>query len=119
MAPLQLRGEALTVGRYPEADGRFHSDFCRRGEVEGAFRAVAEGARALGANLLVSYSEENGLLLRGWRDAGERDPVARFRALFRDYYRRVEVRDTFLMHSGQGDSNPEVRELLVLCRGAK
>ena len=71
-------------------------------------------SHALGAHLIVSYSAR-GLLLDRWEKAGETNPVARFRALFRDYYDTVEIRDKVILHSGQGDSNRQVRELLVLC----
>ena len=81
------------------------------------YDAVVESVRALGAHLLVSYSDENGLLLRRWRACGEVDPRKRFRDLFRDYYPRVEIRERQLLHSGQGDSNRNVVELLVLCEG--
>ena len=43
----------------------------------------------------------------------------RFLSLFRDRYRRVSLRKRALMHSGQGDSNRQVIELLVLCRAPR
>lgn len=112
--PLEQRSGSVTRGRYPVRERRFQSDFCRPQMVEAAFRTVAERCRALDASLLVSYSD-TGLLLRLWQEAGEENPVARFRRLFCDTFDHVEVRDQDLMHSGQGDSNLKVRELLVLC----
>jgi len=37
--------------------------------------------------------------------------------MMRQYYPQVEFREKNLMHSGQGDSNRSVRELLILCEG--
>ena len=71
------------------------------------------------ARMLVSYSLQSGLLLKRWRKSGDADPRRRFHQLFRDYYESVEIREMSLMHSGQGDSNLNVQELLVLCETAK
>lgn len=112
---LERRAGELTRGRYPVRDRRFQSDFCRVDAVESAFRGVISSCHRLGAKLLVSYSPEGGLLLKMWRAQGEKQPLQRFLAMFRDYYSGVEIRQRDLMHSGQGDSNKQVRELLVLC----
>lgn len=112
---LERRRGQVTVGRYPALARRFQSRFSSPQGVDGAFRAVIARARSLGANLLVSYSPDNGLLLRRWSAAGERNAVARFRALFLEHYGQVEIRERSLLHSGQGDRNRDVRELLVLC----
>ncbi|MFQ5655243.1 MAG: DNA adenine methylase, partial [Planctomycetota bacterium] len=112
---LERRCGRVTRGRYPVRARRYSSDFCKPDRVEEAFRRVIEGTRALGARLLVSYGLGPGLLLKCWAAEGSRDPLARFRALFREQYPRVEIRQRALMHSGQGDSNRKVRELLVLC----
>lgn len=112
---LAMRSGALTRGRYPVATQRFRSDFCSRETVEDAFRAVIEGAHRLGANLLISYAADQGLLMRVYADRGEENPVAKFRDLCLETYPHVEVRERTLMHSGQGDSNRAARELLVLC----
>ncbi len=113
---LQRRGGKITVGRYPLCQNRYQSEFCKKERVEGAFRRVIEGARRHSARLLVSYSADSGLLLKCWAAEGSKDPVARFRALFREFFPRVEIRERALMHSGQGDSNRSARELLVLCK---
>lgn len=112
---LERRSGALTRGRYPVREKRFQSDFCRLDSVEDAFRSVIASCHRLGTKLLVSYSPEGGLLLKMWRAQGELQPLQRFLALFRDYYSGVEIRQREIMHSGQGDSNRQVRELLVLC----
>jgi len=112
---LALRGGALTRGRYPVAERRYQSSFSSAESVERAFREVIERSHALGANLLISYAADQGLLMRRWRAEGIEDPVARFHALCRETYPSVEVRERELMHSGQGDSNRAARELLVLC----
>ncbi len=115
---LEMRGGHLTKGRYPAREHRFQSDFCKSERVEGAFREVVEASANLGAKLLVSYSPDSGLLLKSWRTHakdGDLPPESRFMELFRDYYPAVEVRQRELMHSGQGDSNRSVREVLVLC----
>lgn len=116
---LEHRAGRPTRGIYPALDRRYQSRFCRADGVEAAFREVAQRAAARGAALLVSYSEETGLLLKSWRRKGETNPLGRFGRLFRDSFDRVEIRDRELMHSGQGDSNLKIRELLVLCESPK
>ncbi len=113
--PLAMRGGKLTQGRYPAVERRYQSAFSSRDGVEGAFRSIIEQTHALGANLLISYAADQGLLMRRWREQGVDDPVAHFHALCRETYPRVEVRERELLHSGQGDSNRAARELLVLC----
>ncbi len=112
------RGE-VTRGLYPLIEHRFQSDFCKRQRVEDSFRDIAKKAAQLGSRLLVSYSEDSGLLLKYWAEQGETEPLKRFHLLFRDYFEKVEIRDRFLMHSGQGDSNIKIREILVLCEQPK
>ncbi|MEM7262093.1 MAG: DNA adenine methylase [Planctomycetota bacterium] len=115
---LERRGGNITKGRYPSREHRHQSAFCRREKVESAFRGVVEACARLKAKLLVSYSADSGLLFRHWRDRSEEEalaPESRFLELFRDTYADVELRQRDLMHSGQGDSNRSVRELLVLC----
>ena len=115
---LELRGGSLTKGRYPAREHRFQSNFCKSEHVESAFREVVEACANLGAKLLVSYSPDSGLLFKHWRtheSDGDLSPESRFLELFRDYYPEVELRQRELMHSGQGDSNRSVREVLVLC----
>ncbi|MFN0058517.1 MAG: DNA adenine methylase [Planctomycetota bacterium] len=115
---IERRGAALTRARYPRVAARHQSEFCQPANVEAAFRKTAQQCRQLGARLLVSYSLQSGLLLKRWRKAGDADPRRRFHQLFRDYYESVEIREMSLMHSGQGDSNLNVQELLVLCEEA-
>ncbi|MDG2083883.1 MAG: DNA adenine methylase [Planctomycetota bacterium] len=112
---LQLRGEELTKGRYPVREMRFTSEFCSGPHVEDAFRKVAEGCKKKGAKLLISYSGDTGLLTKRWLEQGHPNPAARLRELLLEYFATVEIREQKLMHSGQGDSNRPVQELLLLC----
>lgn len=112
---LQFRGAALTKGRYPLRENRFTSEFCSGSQVEEAFRKVAEGCVRRGANLLISYSGDTGLLTKKWTREGHDQPVAHMRDLLLEYFSNVEVREQKLMHSGQGDTNKAVQELLLLC----
>ncbi len=112
---LAMRAGALTRGRYPVSEKRFQSRFCSKDGVEDAFRFVIARSHALGANLLISYAADHGLLMKRMREHGVENPVARFREICREVYPKVEVRERELMHSGQGDSNHAARELLVLC----
>jgi len=109
------RDGAVLRGRYPLRSRRFRSDFCRAAAVEGEFRRVIEGCARIGAKLVISYSYPSGLLLKGYARSGVVDPVARFRALCRERYRCVDVERRTLLHSGQGDSNVEIDELLLVC----
>ncbi len=112
---LATRGGELTRGRYPVSTKRFHSQFCSRDGVESAFRTMIDASYRLGANLLISYAAEQGLLMKCLSDRGIEEPVRRFREICLETYPRVEIRERELMHSGQGDSNRAARELLVLC----
>lgn len=109
------RGQALR-GRYPSIETRHQSSFCSKLSVEEAFRqAILASARA-GAKLIISYSSPTGLLLKEYaKEAGSGDPVERFAALCREGYRSVEVRRLPLLHSGQGDKNRTIDELLLIC----
>jgi adenine-specific DNA-methyltransferase len=112
---LQCRGEELTKGRYPLREERFTSDFCSGSQVENAFRKVAEDCVRRGAHLLISYSGDTGLLTKKWTREGHDQPVAHLRDLLLEYFSSVEVREQKLMHSGQGDTNKAVQEILLLC----
>ncbi|MGE4633293.1 MAG: DNA adenine methylase [Planctomycetota bacterium] len=112
---LQRRGGVLTKGRYPLQENRFRSDFCSASRVEDAFRRVVTACHERGAKLLISYSTDTGLLTRRWHSRGEIQPAACLRDLVLENYNRVEIREQPLMHSGQGDSNRQVSELLLLC----
>ena len=103
-------------GRYPVIDRRFRSGFCRSGRVEDEFRRVIRASAASGAKLVMSYADPTGLLLRKYGgEPGARRPVSRFRVLCRESYRRVRVDRRRMMHSGQGDSNLQIDELLLVC----
>ncbi|MGE4619962.1 MAG: DNA adenine methylase [Planctomycetota bacterium] len=112
---LERRGGELTRGRYPVQANRFRSDFCSGSRVEDAFRRVVTSCHERGAKLLISYSTDTGLLTRRWHDQGEEQPAGKMRQLILETYGNVEIREQKLMHSGQGDSNRPVRELLLLC----
>jgi hypothetical protein len=109
------RGEVLR-GRYPDIARRFQSGFTRRACVEGEFRRVIAAAAGAGARLVISYAAPTGLLLKVHAEAGRGDPEAGLERLCREAYRDVESRKLPLMHSGQGDSNLAIEELLVICR---
>jgi adenine-specific DNA methylase len=112
---LERRGGVLTRGRYPLQENRFRSDFCSGSRVEDAFRRVVTSCHERGAKLLISYSTDTGLLTRRWHGQGEEQPARKMRQLIQETYSNVEIREQKLMHSGQGDSNRPVRELLLLC----
>jgi adenine-specific DNA methylase len=116
--PLE-RGPAggILRGRYPELSERFQSDFCRPARVEGEFRRVIDAAARSGAKLVISYAAPTGLLLKTYLRQGVSEPLRRFRELCRKRYRNVEVLRRPLMHSGQGDSNLSIDELLAVCTG--
>ena len=115
---LELRGGQVTKGRYPRLEQRHRSPFCVRSKVEAELRALIEGVAARGAGLVLSYGEENGLLLRTYRDAGLTPARAlrRFADLARGVFEEVQLEKRQLLHSGQGDSNHEVTELLLIGR---
>ena len=109
------RGEILR-GRYPLLANRFQSDFCRPSQVENEFRRVLDATARSGAKLVISYSSPTGLLLKTWaRKHPDSDPLLRFRHLALEYFGAVEILQRPLMHSGQGDSNIPIDELLVVC----
>ena len=103
-------------GRYPEIRHRFQSGFCRPATVESEFRRVAAASARAGAKLVISYASPSGLLLKHYARQGEADPVARFEAVCRESFRDVRTERRRLMHSGQGDSNKTIDELLLICR---
>lgn len=107
-----------TKGRYPAREGRHRSAFCVRRQVEGEVRALVHAAADRGAALVLSYGEENGLLLRAWRDQGATaaEALDRFVGLAREAYADVVLHRRPILHSGQGDSNHTVTELLLVGR---
>ena len=78
-------------------------------------------AAVASAGLVLSYAQENGLLFKVYRDQGltPRRARERFLDLARAVYRDVRLETQALMHSGQGDSNHEVTELLLIARDPK
>jgi 16S rRNA G966 N2-methylase RsmD len=117
--PLDVRAGKATKGRYPEIERRHQSAFCRRAKVEGELHSLLGACARAGAAAVVSYSRESGLLLRKYREdegLSERASLERFQDLARASYGKVELRERRLAHSGQGDSNRVVTELLLLCR---
>lgn len=111
----------IAKGRYPVRAYRFQSDFCSRLRVEDEFRCLVDACAGVGAKLALSYAAPTGLLFRRIlrEAASERRAERRFLSLFRERYRRVSLRKRALMHSGQGDSNRQVIELLVLCQAPR
>ncbi|MEZ6188803.1 MAG: DNA adenine methylase [Planctomycetota bacterium] len=105
-------------GRYPLLSLRHRSPFCVKRSVEQELRDLVLASAHRGASLVLSYGEENGLALKTWRDQGlsAREARARFVDLARVGYRHVELRTRALMHSGQGDSNHQITELLLIAR---
>jgi 16S rRNA G966 N2-methylase RsmD len=107
-------------GRYPEIARRFRSGFCRPASVEAEFRRVIQASAACGAKLVVSYAWPSGLLLKQYAEHGGRGAVLeRFEALCLEAYREVETLRRPMMHSGQGDSNIAIEELLFVCKEPK
>ncbi len=115
---LQLTGGRLTKGRYPARGTRARSGFCVRRQVERELADLARLTAERGAALVLSYGEENGLALRAWRDAGcsAAEALRRFERLAGAAYADVELTRRPLLHSGQGDSNHTVTELLLVAR---
>ncbi len=109
------KGGELLRGRYPVLSQRFRSDFCSPAKVEDEFRRVLKGASCCGAKLVISYSSPTGLLLKEYSGQGCAEPLKRFGALCGEFYEKVEIRRRPMMHSGQGDSNISIDELLVVC----
>lgn len=108
----------VSKGRYPLRDYRFQSSFCSPRSVEATFRELCSRAAGLGSNLVLSYSVPNGLLYRRMLEqhGTHRRALAGFTGVFRDHFGEVELRRRDHQHSGQGDSNRKVTELLVVCR---
>lgn len=108
----------LTKGRYPALGARHRSGFCVRRQVEAEVTDLVRLTAARGAALVLSYGEENGLLLRAWREAGCSAPEAlrRLERLAAASYGDVSLERRPLLHSGQGDSNHTVTELLLVAR---
>lgn len=117
---LETTARGPTKGRYPVLEARPLSAFCVRRAVEDEMRALADAVAARGAALVLSYGEENGLLLRHWREAGQaassRQAVERLQALLGESFAEVALERRRLLHSGQGDSNHAVTELLLVAR---
>ena len=103
-------------GRYPAIAKRFQSGFTRTGGVEGEFRRVIAASAASGARLVISYASPTGLLLKGYAKRGAADPVRELERLCLERYQEVSTERHRMVHSGQGDSNIPVEELVVLCR---
>jgi adenine-specific DNA-methyltransferase len=112
-----IRGHT-TKGRYPVRARRHQSAFCFKRGVEAEFRDLVTETARRGAALVLSYGEENGLLLKVWRERGDspKRALKRFADLARDAYRDVSLHKHSLLHSGQGDSNRTVTELLLVAR---
>ena len=113
-----LQKAGRTKGRYPELGSRHRSAFCVKRRVEDEFRALARATAERGAALVLSYGEENGLLLKRYREAGDTPAQAlrRFTDLAGEAYADVRLHRQSLMHSGQGDSNHQITELLLVAR---
>lgn len=118
---LEVRRGRTTKGRYPARALRHQSPFCVRRRVEGELRELIAQTAARGAALVLSYGEENGLLFKVWRARGLSAAAARrrFLELARAHYAHAELRKRTLLHSGQGDSNVKVTELLLVARGPR
>ncbi|MBI4603239.1 MAG: DNA adenine methylase, partial [Planctomycetes bacterium] len=110
----------IVRGRYPRLAVRFQSGFTSPSRVEDEFRRVVLASAGSGAKLVVSYSWPTGLLLKEYavRRPGE-DPVRRLEDLCREGYGEVSACRKALLHSGQGDKNRRIEELLVVCRGPR
>ncbi len=107
-------GGRILRGRYPQ--GRFQSGFCSKETVEDEFRRVILAAAGAGAKLVVSYASPTGLLLKRYaRKWPADDPVKRMEGLCLEGFRDVRTARLPMMHSGQGDRNLRIEELLVVC----
>jgi len=102
-------------GRYPQIGTRFQSGFARASAVEDEFRKVIAACAASGAKLVISYSSPTGLLLKRYAKMGAADPVRELERLCLEAYRDVSTERHKMVHSGQGDSNIPVEELVVFC----
>ncbi len=101
---------APVAGRYPEIGRRFQSRFANPSTVEDEFRRVTGLAAARGAALVWSYSSTNGILFKRWGGA-----IEPFRALLRERYRTVHIREYPLLHSGAGDKKHAANEIIAVC----
>lgn len=115
---LETMGGRLTKGRYPVRGTRPRSGFCVRRQVERELTDLVRLTAERGAALVLSYGEENGLVLRAWRDEGcsAAEALRRFERLAGAAYADVRLSRRPLLHSGQGDSNHTVTELLLVAR---
>ena len=109
------RSGGILRGRYPVLAHRFRSDFCSPAKVEDEFRMVLRAVAASGAKLVISYSSPTGLLLKEFVRQGSSEPLERLRRLCGEFFEGVEILKRPTMHSGQGDSNIAIDELLVIC----
>jgi adenine-specific DNA methylase len=109
------RSGELLRGRYPVLAHRFRSDFCSPTKVEDEFRMVLGAVSGSGAKLVISYSSPTGLLLKEFSRQGSSEPLDRLRRMCGEFYESVEILKRPMMHSGQGDSNIAIDELLVVC----
>jgi adenine-specific DNA-methyltransferase len=115
--PLEKDASGKPVrGRYPAIETRFQSGFTRAAGVEDEFRRVIAASAATGAKLVISYSSPTGLLLKQYAKRGSKDPVKDLERLCLEQYREVSTKRHPMVHSGQGDTNIPVEELVVLCR---
>ncbi len=108
---LQVSRGKTTKGRYPVIGVRHQSPFCHK-------RALCAETAARGSALVLSYAEENGLWFKVQAERGLKPADARegFLDLARAAYRDVRLETQGLLHSGQGDSNHQVTELLLIAR---
>jgi adenine-specific DNA-methyltransferase len=108
----------LSKGRYPLQTYRFQSDFCTARRVEDEFRKLVHSSANLGSSLVLSYALPTGLLFKRLMPGcgTQNRALKQFLALFKERYKKVSLRKRSLMHSGQGDSNLQVTELIVRCR---
>ena len=69
---------------------------------------------------MISYAYPSGLLLKvlAAKRPGE-DPVEGLESLCRESFGQVETHRLHVLHSGQGDKNLSVDELIVVCRQPK
>ena len=94
---------------------RFRSDFCSPTKVEDEFRMVLGAVSGSGAKLVISYSSPTGLLLKEFVRQDSSEPLERLRRQCGEFFEGVEILKRPTMHSGQGDSNIAIDELLVIC----
>ncbi|MEM7231477.1 MAG: hypothetical protein AAF517_04855, partial [Planctomycetota bacterium] len=105
-------------GRYPQRTDRFQSGFCKQRGVEDEFRSVLQACSQANAKLVMSYSSPTGLLLKRYEKQGLK-PLPAVRKLCKESFRSVRIEKKRFMHSGQGDSNLDIDELLIVCTDPK